>query len=85
LAPSDFHLFGLLKTHLGGKRFANDKEVELEVWKWLRQQSILLCCGFQHTGKAMGQVLSMLVEDMSRYKRFFPGLNITCFTFYINL
>jgi histone-lysine N-methyltransferase SETMAR len=28
LAPSDFHLFGLLKDHFGSKRFADDKEVE---------------------------------------------------------
>jgi histone-lysine N-methyltransferase SETMAR len=39
LAPSDFHLFGLLKNHLGGKRFIDDEEVETEVQKWLRQQS----------------------------------------------
>jgi histone-lysine N-methyltransferase SETMAR len=30
LAPSDSHLFGSLKTHLGGKCFTDDKEVELE-------------------------------------------------------
>jgi hypothetical protein len=32
--------------HLGGKRFADDmmtKEVEMEVWKWLRQQSKYSC------------------------------------------
>jgi histone-lysine N-methyltransferase SETMAR len=39
LAPSDFHLFGLLINHLGGKRFTDDEEVETEVWKWPRQQS----------------------------------------------
>jgi hypothetical protein len=39
LAPSDFHLFGLLKNHLGGSHFTDDKEVETEVQKWLRQQS----------------------------------------------
>jgi hypothetical protein len=33
------------------------------------------------TGKAM----EVLVEDMSRNKCFFPGLNITCFMFYIHL
>jgi hypothetical protein len=38
LAPSDFHLFGLLKYHLGGKRFADDEEVEMEVRKRLRQE-----------------------------------------------
>ncbi|PNF27919.1 Tyrosine decarboxylase [Cryptotermes secundus] len=30
-ASSDFHLFGLLETHFGGKRFADDEEVETEV------------------------------------------------------
>jgi hypothetical protein len=33
LAPSDFHLFGPLKIHLGGKCFADDEEVEMEVHK----------------------------------------------------
>jgi hypothetical protein len=51
-APSDFHLFGLLKNHLGGRRFADDEEVEveMEVWKWLKQQSKVF-----YAGKAMGQ------------------------------
>jgi hypothetical protein len=39
LAPSDFHLFGLLNIHLGGRHFADDEEVEIEVQKWLRLQS----------------------------------------------
>jgi hypothetical protein len=39
LPPSDFHLFGPLKSNRGGKRFADDEEVEMEVRKWLRQQS----------------------------------------------
>jgi hypothetical protein len=38
-APSDFHLFGQPKNYLGGKRFADDEEVETEVRKWLRKQS----------------------------------------------
>jgi hypothetical protein len=29
----------LRNRHLGGKHFADDEEVEAEVWKWLRQQS----------------------------------------------
>jgi histone-lysine N-methyltransferase SETMAR len=45
-APSDFHLFGLLKIHLGGRRFTDDKEVETVLQKWLRQSQRLLCCGF---------------------------------------
>jgi hypothetical protein len=39
LAPSDFHLFGPLKSHHGGKHFAGDEGFETEVRKWLRQQS----------------------------------------------
>jgi hypothetical protein len=39
LAPSDFHPFEQLKSHLGGKHFADDEGVETEVRKWLRQQS----------------------------------------------
>jgi hypothetical protein len=39
LAPGDFHLFGPLNNHLGNEHFADDKEVEAEVRKWLRQQS----------------------------------------------
>jgi histone-lysine N-methyltransferase SETMAR len=38
LVPSDFHLFGSLRKHLGGKCFA-DEEVETEVRKWLGQES----------------------------------------------
>jgi hypothetical protein len=39
VATSDFHLFGLPKNYLGGKRFADDEEVEMEARKWQRQQS----------------------------------------------
>jgi hypothetical protein len=39
LAPSDFHPFDPLKKHLGGKCFTDDGGVEMEVQKWLRQQS----------------------------------------------
>jgi hypothetical protein len=38
VAPSNFHLFGPLKNHLGDKRFTDEEEVEREVRKWLRQQ-----------------------------------------------
>jgi hypothetical protein len=45
----------------------------------------LLCWVFRRTGKAMRQVYSMLVEDMSRNICFFSGSNITCCIFYIHL
>jgi hypothetical protein len=60
-------------------------EVETEVRKWLRQQSKGFCAvGFNGLVNS-GTSISMLVEDMSRNKWFLPGLNITCFTFYIRL
>jgi hypothetical protein len=48
----------------GGKHFADDKEVEMEAWKWLRQQSKdFYAAGFNAQVKAMGQTsVSMLVE-----------------------
>jgi histone-lysine N-methyltransferase SETMAR len=36
LARSDFHLFGPLKKHLGGRRFATDGEVQQAVRSWLQ-------------------------------------------------
>ena len=38
LAPSDYHLFGPLKDHLGGKRFCNSEEVIQDVQEWLHWQ-----------------------------------------------
>jgi len=38
LAPSDYHLFGRLKEHLGGKRFRNNEEVIQDVQEWLHWQ-----------------------------------------------
>jgi hypothetical protein len=43
LTPSDFHLFGPLKIHLGGKHSTDNEEVEAEVWIWPRQQSKDFC------------------------------------------
>jgi hypothetical protein len=37
LTPSDFHLFGPLNDHLGGKRFRNN-EVIHDVQEWLHGQ-----------------------------------------------
>jgi hypothetical protein len=36
LAPSDFHLFGPLKKHLDGRRFATDDEVQQAIMSWLQ-------------------------------------------------
>jgi hypothetical protein len=83
-APSDFHLFGPLKYHLGGKRFADDEEVETEVRKLLRQQSKdLYAVGFDALVKQWDMCIKVgggYVENI-----FFSGSDITCFTFYIHL
>jgi len=36
LAPSDFHLFGPIKEHLRGQKFADDDEVMEAVQSWLK-------------------------------------------------
>jgi hypothetical protein len=60
-----------------GRFFADEEEVETEVRKWLRQQSkYLYAVGFD----AVGQV-----SIRREINVFFPGSNITCFTFYIHL
>jgi hypothetical protein len=36
LARSNFNLFGQLKKHLGGRRFATDGKVQQAVMSWLQ-------------------------------------------------
>jgi hypothetical protein len=38
LVPSDFHLFGPMKVHLGGTNFQNDDELKHGVLNWLCSQ-----------------------------------------------
>ncbi|GBO19515.1 hypothetical protein AVEN_255991-1 [Araneus ventricosus] len=38
LTNQTFHLFCPLKQHLGGKRFIDDDDVQIEVLLWMRQQ-----------------------------------------------
>jgi hypothetical protein len=44
----------------------------------------LLCCRFGHTGKAMGQMYQSWWR-ICREINVFPGLNVTCFAFYVQL
>jgi hypothetical protein len=70
--------------HLAGKHVAHAEEVETCVRKWLRQQSKRFpCCGFRRTGKIMGKVYHCWWRYVE--KCFFPGSNITRFTFHIHL
>jgi hypothetical protein len=48
------------RFHLGGKRFADDEEVEGEVRKWLRQQSEGFCiAGFDALEKRWDRCISV--------------------------
>jgi histone-lysine N-methyltransferase SETMAR len=86
LAPSYFHLFGPLKDHLGGKRFADDEEVETEIRKWLRQQSKdFYAAGFEALVKRWDKCMNVGGGYVQKCMFFFPGSNITCFTFYMRL
>jgi hypothetical protein len=68
LASSDFHLFGRLKNHLGGKSFADDEEVETEM---LRQQpKYFYAARFDALVKRWDKCISV-VEDIARNKSFF--------------
>lgn len=40
LAPSDYHLFGPLKQHLGGMKFETDEELKNEVDRFFKNQSV---------------------------------------------
>jgi hypothetical protein len=56
----------------GWKRFAEDEEVETEVRKWLRQQpKDFFAASFHALVKRWDKCISMLAEDMSRYKYYF--------------
>jgi hypothetical protein len=72
-------------SQLGGKRFADDEEFETEVRKWLRQQSKDFYAGcFDAPIKRWDMCINDgggCVEKLM----IFPGSNLTCFTFYINL
>jgi hypothetical protein len=39
LAPSDFHLFGLYKEAVGGRRFQCVEDGKIAVYQWLHAQS----------------------------------------------
>jgi hypothetical protein len=75
---SDFQLLGPLKKHLGGsgKCFVDDKDVETEMCKWLRQ---LLCCRFQDNCKNTGLVYRCWLRVCQETK-ILPGLDITYFS-----
>jgi hypothetical protein len=76
-------VFRVKRFHLGGKRFADDEEVKTEVRKWLRQQPKDFCAvGFDELVYEWDNFINVGGGYIKKYM-FFPGSNITCFTFYI--
>jgi hypothetical protein len=69
------------KFSQGSSKVAGD---ETEVRNFLKQQSKDLCCRIWGTGEAMGQEYHRWWR-ICREIKVFPGLNITCFPFYIHL
>jgi histone-lysine N-methyltransferase SETMAR len=85
LTPSDFHLFGLLEKHLGGRSFADDEDVEMEVGKWLKKQSKDFCvAGFDALLKRRDKCINVGGEYVEKLM-FSPGSSIIYFTFFIYL
>jgi hypothetical protein len=67
---------------LGGKGFADDKEVETEVRKWLRQQSKdFYAAGFNALVKRWDKCIKV-GEGYVEKCFFFPGSNITFYVLY---
>jgi histone-lysine N-methyltransferase SETMAR len=85
VAPSDCHLFDPLRNHLGGKRFTEDETVLTEMRQWLRQQSkYFYAAGFHALVKRWNNCINFDGGYVGKLM-FFPGSNITYFTFYIHL
>jgi hypothetical protein len=62
-----------------GKRFADDEEVEMEVWKWLRQQSKdFYAASFNSLVMQWDKYIGEGCQEII----VFPGLNITFYVLY---
>ncbi|GFU78082.1 histone-lysine N-methyltransferase SETMAR [Trichonephila clavipes] len=67
LAPSDFHLFRYLKSHLGGKSFHDDEEIKDEVEMWFRPQAATFCdCGIQKLVHRLNKCLDNGVDYVEK-------------------
>jgi hypothetical protein len=66
------------------KHFADDEEVGMDIQKWLRQQSKLLCCWFRRHVKWWDKCINVGGGHVEKCF-FFSVSNITCFAFYIHL
>jgi hypothetical protein len=73
------------RFHLGGKRFADDEEIETEVRKWLRQQSKdFYAVGFDALVKRYDKCINV-AEGYVEKQIILPCQHIICSTFYIYL
>ena len=75
MAPSDFHLFGPMKEHLRGQKFADDDEVMEAVQSWLKATpkscflegpSVLRSRGTMSKNKTQKISVSTLVKRLLR-------------------
>lgn len=68
VALSYFHLFSLLKAHLGGKDFADDEGIKNKLRMWLKCTKHFYAMDFLDTSKVDGISASILVDIVSRTK-----------------
>lgn len=59
LAPSDFHLSGLLKKHLDGKRFATDANMKQAVTSSLETLDTV---SFYHWDTILGAIIGQMLQ-----------------------
>jgi hypothetical protein len=68
-----------------GKLFADDEEVETDVWKWLRQQSKdFYAAGFDALVNQWDKCITAGGGYVQK-EMFYRGSKISCFTFHIHL
>jgi hypothetical protein len=67
-----------------GRHFTDDEEIEMAVWKWLRQHTKDSYGADFDDCKAMGQVY-LCWWRLCQEINVFPGSNITYFRFHIHL
>ena len=84
LVPSDYHLFGPLKEHLGGKRFHNNEEVIQDVQEWLhRQPKYFFLSGihkFPDRGASVSQTREIMLKSIVSVSE-----NKSVFLFYLRI
>jgi histone-lysine N-methyltransferase SETMAR len=85
LASSDFHLFGSLKAHLSGNVALMAKRLKRRCGSgWNNSWKDFYAAGFNALINQWDKCMNVDGRYVEKYM-YFPGLNITWFTFYIHL